>query len=247
MPHWFARVAPLLLLLSATPIFSQTLTPQAQTPPQTATTPDTAAPPTAAQQTPLLPAPAATPDAASSAQPAASPAASPTVAQADDRLTFMEDAGSESPAAAPSTFGLLARTVGALLLILGLIAAAGYALKRFGGTKLVQAQADAPELKVLASLSLGERRTLSVVRFGERTLLVGATAQSVTLLCEKEDIDPLANLVITPPQPRRSVGEMLQTEAGRRTSFDAELFRADTQLANSASASSMSSWANEEI
>jgi flagellar biosynthetic protein FliO len=90
----------------------------------------------------------------------------------------------------PSAVGLLLRTVGALLLIVGLIVAAAWGMKRFGGARFGAPKEDAPELAVLNSIALGERRSLAIVRFGQRTLLLGSTAQSITLLAETHDPAP---------------------------------------------------------
>ncbi|HET6975107.1 MAG TPA: flagellar biosynthetic protein FliO [Pyrinomonadaceae bacterium] len=123
---------------------------------------------------------------------------------ANDRLTFMSDSQHDTTEQAPSTSGLLLRTVGALLLIVGLIVAASWAMKRFAGARFGSPAEDAPQLAVLNSLALGDKRSLAVVRFGERTLLLGSTSHAVTLLAEE-------NNASVSPQPR-SVAEILEGE-----------------------------------
>ena len=103
-----------------------------------------------------------------------------------DRLPFMANTERESHEQAPSATGLLLRTLGALLLIVGLIVAAAWGMKRFGGARFGAPKEDAPELAVLNSIALGERRSLAIVRFGPRILLLGSTPHSVTLLAENE-------------------------------------------------------------
>jgi len=105
---------------------------------------------------------------------------------ADDRLPFMANTEHDNQQAAPSTGGLLLRTLGALLLIVGLIVAAAWGMKRWGGARFGAPREDAPELAILNSVSLGDRRSVAIVRFGQRNLLIGSTPQSVTLLAETE-------------------------------------------------------------
>jgi flagellar biosynthetic protein FliO len=120
----------------------------------------------------------------------------------------------------PTATGLLIRTLGALLLIVGLIVVAAWGMKRFGGARFGTAQENAPSLAILNSLSLGERRSLTIVRFGDRTLLLGSTAQSVTLLAEAETDDFT--------QPARSVAEILNDD--KPAIFSQELFNATEYL-----------------
>jgi flagellar biosynthetic protein FliO len=137
---------------------------------------------------------------------AASPNDSPS-AQTDDRIPFLAEDRKEQAEPPPSGVWLLLRTLGALFLIVGVIAVAAWGLRRYGGTRFGAPRADAPELAVLASVSLGDRRSLSVIRFGDRTLLLGATAQSITLLATEDSSVAVAS------RPARSVAEMLDAEA----------------------------------
>jgi flagellar biosynthetic protein FliO len=137
------------------------------------------------------------------AQPAASPQSQPDSAN-NERLPFMNQTDTDSQESTPGVAGLLLRTVGALLLIVGLIVAVSWGMKRFAGARFGAPKEDAPQLALLNSLSLGDKRSLAVIRFGSRTLLVGSTAQNVTLLAEDE-IDDFAT---TP----RSVADFLNDE-----------------------------------
>ena len=75
-------------------------------------------------------------------------------------------------------------------------------------------------MAVLNSLSLGERRSLTIVRFGDRTLLLGSTAHAVTLLAEAEPDDFMP--------PARSVADLLNDD--NPMAFSHELFSATEQL-----------------
>lgn len=98
----------------------------------------------------------------------------------DDRLPFMNSDNS-TDASQPSALGLLARTLGALLLVIGLLIGSVWGLKRIRRPAL-GGKAESPELAVLTTVGIGDRRSLVVVRFGESMLLLGSTPQSVTLL-----------------------------------------------------------------
>lgn len=80
---------------------------------------------------------------------------------------------------------LLFRTFGALLLIVGLIAASGWGLRKFGFARQKGKGEEAHSLTVVNTVALGDKKTLQVVRFGERTLLIGSTSQGITLLAEE--------------------------------------------------------------
>ena len=139
-----------------------------------------------------------------------------------DRLPFMKSEHS-SASQEPSTGGLLVKTFGAMLLIVGLIFFGAWGLKKFGfGVFKPNAKDDAPDLTILSSVSLGSGRTISTVRFGERVLLVGSTAQTFTLLA-----DETVSEQISPTVPR-SVADLLGEEDA---SFEAELELAQNNFA----------------
>ena len=137
----------------------------------------------------------------------------------NDRLPFMQ---TENAAAnnEPSSGGLLIRTLGAMILIVGLIFFGAWGLKKMGiGNFKSDPGDDAPNLAILSSVSLGSGRTISTVRFGERILLVGSTAQAFTLLADESEIEMPID------KKTRSVAEMLAEESG--DSFASELVRAE--------------------
>lgn len=74
------------------------------------------------------------------------------------------------------------RALGALLVVLGLVGAAAWALKRYGRRRA--REIDRAAFGVITSTSLADKRTLSVIRFGAHALLIGSTPSSVTLLAQ---------------------------------------------------------------
>lgn len=152
----------------------------------------------------------------------------------DDRLPFMASERTRerelTGAEQPSVAGLLLRTFGALLLIVGLILAGAWWVRRYGGARFGQGRQDAPALEILSTVSLGERRSLSVVRFGHATLLIGATAQGITLLATRPNEETLAEEVTHTPA-RVSVADLLSREE-TRTEFEQELAQAELRTVN---------------
>jgi flagellar biogenesis protein FliO len=140
----------------------------------------------------------------------------------DDRLPFMQN--EQSPAAQePGSGGLLLKTLGAMLLVVGLIFAGAWVAKKLGlGNFNSKNAADDVNLAILTSVSLGSGRTISTVRFGERVLLVGSTAQSFTLLAEDKSEESATSLLNS-----RSVAEMLDDEI---IPFEAEYDKAQRRL-----------------
>ncbi|MCY7347165.1 MAG: flagellar biosynthetic protein FliO [Pyrinomonadaceae bacterium] len=157
-------------------------------------------------------------------QTAETPAATPPAAEAmgeNDSLPFMQN----QPAAEdnqPGTGNLLIKTVGAMLLIVGLMFFGAWGLKKAGFDRFKQNDAaGAIDLAVVSTVSMGGGRTISAVRFGERILLVGSTAQTFTLLAD----EPAQN---APPSPAsRSVADLLGEQ---NKSFGNEFQQAQNRL-----------------
>lgn len=153
-------------------------------------------------------------------KPAAAPQASVEPLGENEPIPFMR---SEQTAAAeePSSAGLLLKTIGSMVFIVGLIFVGAWGAKKLGYGNKSTASADGAQLSVLTSVSLGNGRTVSTIRFGERILLVGSTPQSFTLLAEEDgDAAP------TPIVPR-SVGELLAEDA---PAFQSTLKQAQSRL-----------------
>ncbi len=86
--------------------------------------------------------------------------------------------------------GSLVRTVGALLLVIVVIYAGVFAARRwlqFGGGK---SRSGGGHLELIESVYLGPKHRLSLVRMGEKTVLVGIAENGMTSLAEQ----PLADL-----------------------------------------------------
>lgn len=145
----------------------------------------------------------------------------PEVMGDDDRLPFMQNDQTQSMPE-PSSGGLLLKTLGAMMLIVGLIFGGAWGAKKLGfGNSNSKGSEDDLNLTVLHSVSLGSGRTISTVRFGERVLLVGSTAQAFTLLAEEKSGAPASLL------QSRSVAEMLGEEI---IPFEFEFNKAEARL-----------------
>ncbi len=150
----------------------------------------------------------------------APPLASIPVSQPKE-LPFKLNDRNELATEAPSASGLLLRTFGALLFIVGLIAAAGWGLRYFGVINFGKQQGETAGLRVLDTVPLGERRMLTLVKFGERTLLIGSTPQGLTLLAEQADeAEPQSSYMPTV----RTVTDLLDVNAAPL--FEQEMARA---------------------
>jgi flagellar biogenesis protein FliO len=159
----------------------------------------------------------------SAQQPNAQDAANQTsnITKETDHLPFMKDERAPADAQEPGTGSLLVKTIGAMLLIVGLIFFGAWGLKKFGFGNLKSNDApDAPDLTVLSTVSLGSGRTISTIQFGERVLLVGSTAQTFTLLADEAG----ERVAVNNP---RSVADLLDEE---NASFTEEFNLAQSRL-----------------
>lgn len=150
----------------------------------------------------------------------------------DEAIPFMREQEKEAQTSGVSTGGLMVKTLGAMLLIVGLIFFGAWGLKKVGFNPLKKELAgDMPDLSVLSSVSLGTNRTLSVVKFGTRVLLVGSTAQSFTLLADKGEMT--ADETEFSTSNPRSVGEMLAEEAASnetQAAFERDFIEAQKRM-----------------
>lgn len=153
-------------------------------------------------------------------KPAPAPQASVEPLGENEAIPFMR---SEQSAAAeePSSAGLLLKTIASMVFIIGLIFVGAWAAKKLGYGNKSPGSADAAQLSVLTSVSLGNGRTVSAIQFAGRVLLVGSTPQSFTLLAE-EDGDAAPE-----PIAPRSVGELLAED---KPAFQSALVRAQSRL-----------------
>lgn len=88
-------------------------------------------------------------------------------------------------AAAPAwDFGLAAlKMVGGLFLVLGLLFLLLYLLKRYGHKAGLTRQLSS-DLKLVAQMALGPRKSVVVVRYLNKDMVLGVTDSSITLLTE---------------------------------------------------------------
>lgn len=132
----------------------------------------------------------------------------------NDRLEFMRTDDIEQPQE-PSSSGLMIKSVGALALVIALLFVGTWTLRKLGfGGKKPTVEAEHLNLAIVSSIPMGGGRTLSTIQFGDRILLVGATAQNISLLAEEVPFD---NEFSRRP---RSVADLL---AGDDRSFEDEL------------------------
>ena len=93
-------------------------------------------------------------------------------------------------AAAQSAYGLssvAAQMALALLLLLGVIFAAFYVLRRFGPRLGLPLARKNTGLTFEGQLSLGPKRSVVLVRFLNKVMVLGVTEQSINLLTEIDD------------------------------------------------------------
>jgi flagellar protein FliO/FliZ len=82
-----------------------------------------------------------------------------------------------------SLWGLLARLVISLAVVLGLMVGAAWVIRRRGGSLMRRIGRGLP-LEVMARQSLGRAASVQVVRLGERAVVLGVTEHQVTYLTE---------------------------------------------------------------
>ncbi len=78
---------------------------------------------------------------------------------------------------------LLARTIGGLGLVIGLIVLAYVAVRRYG-PKYLRRQGAQTALRVLETLPMGEKRSIALIQVEDKRLLIGNTPQQITLLTQ---------------------------------------------------------------
>ncbi|CAH0299746.1 Flagellar protein FliO [Massilia sp. Bi118] len=214
----------LTLLFLSLPLAASAQAPAAATSPasaaSTASTPAAAAPAPAAADTA---APVATVPAPGANAPVLNPA-SPTAPE-----TTVGGGAANRPAPAPtpvtmpsgSATGSLLQTLFALIVVLGVLGALAWFLKRYGP----KAMGGAAGLRVVGSLSLGGRERLLVVEIGNQWIVVGASPGRVNALAtmpkqESADIPgtgaTLAQGETTATQPANSFADWLKQTIDKR-------------------------------
>jgi len=97
-----------------------------------------------------------------------------------------------------SLFSLFLRLVVSLGVVLLLVRVASGLLQR-GGTGRVRRRRGPAEVEVLLRQPVGRRASISVVRAGQRALVLGVTDHTITLLAED---DPDVLVPLAPEAPR---------------------------------------------
>ena len=132
-------------------------------------------------------------------------------------LTMMVALGADKPpvtAPLPSMGAAVFRMIGSLAVVIAIFFAAAWAFRnmhRFKGTAASQRK-----LQVLEAKTLGARQAIYVVGYEQQRLLIGATAQGLTLLTQLPEADASAD---APPAERIlpvSFGEALMQALGRK-------------------------------
>jgi len=171
-------------------------------------------------------APAAAPGAAGPS--AASTAVAPAVAPPAPALAPPASAPAQVTPPAPVALsaatgpaaGSLIQTIFALCLVLALLAALAWFMKRFGP----KAQAGAAHVKLVGALNLGGRERIMVVEVGDQWIVVGASPGRVNALAtmprqvgSAADAEAAANATLHPHQPSASsFGEWLKQTIDKR-------------------------------
>lgn len=87
-----------------------------------------------------------------------------------------------------------------LAIVVGLIYAAAFVLKRLGFTGNGP-RIGSRRIRVIESHSLGPQRAISIVEVGDRQFLVGTTAQQIQVLAELDDDTDVERLPFSPGAP----------------------------------------------
>ena len=83
----------------------------------------------------------------------------------------------------PSVIGAMVKMISALALVIALVYGALYMLRRLMGRRL-KGSGGTASLEVLETTFVGPHKAISLVRIGQRSVLVGVTDQQITTLTE---------------------------------------------------------------
>lgn len=109
--------------------------------------------------------------------------------QAPQAAIGVMQGGGAVPAEALFTWGGYFQAIGVLLLLLAALWGGVWVLRRYGKFNFLPQPGTLPRdaLRLEAQLPLGPRRSLAVVRFLNKRVLLGVTDHQITLLTETED------------------------------------------------------------
>lgn len=106
------------------------------------------------------------------------------------------------PLLATSTLELTLRMGVALMIIMGIM----WLVTRFARRHMSHRGHDRPHIDVQYQRQLTKHATLSLVKAGNRNLLIASNNQAITLLAEGDDLTALPE---TEPQPKRLTGQVV--------------------------------------
>ncbi len=111
---------------------------------------------------------------------------------------------------APSVMPSLIRIISALVIVIGAIYGGLYLLKKMMGRKYSGVKQNS-HLEVLETIHIAPKKTISLVRVGEKSVLVGATEASLSLLTELSQAATARILETTETAPApESFGNLLK-------------------------------------
>lgn len=127
----------------------------------------------------------------------------------------MADAGAALAPASPATLGGTVLQMGlALALILGIILLGYWMLRRFGPRFGIGAASRPHGLRLEGHMGLGPRKSLMVVRFANKLLLLGVTDHSINLLTEADCPDESTDFKAALDDARLHAGDPGPGDAG---------------------------------
>jgi flagellar biosynthetic protein FliO len=123
--------------------------------------------------------------------------------------------GGVESASEPSLMAAIAKMVSALAIVILVVYGALYALRKLMGRKYSGAGGHG-SLEVLETTYVGQHKTISLVRVGDRSVLVGVTDQQISTLTEL-DADETATLTseVARPVASGNFSRALSTAAGK--------------------------------
>jgi flagellar protein FliO/FliZ len=107
------------------------------------------------------------------------------------------------------------KMAGVLALVLGVLLGLVYLLKKIS-PRFNRGAVAGQEMDLVAQYPLGPKKTLAVVRVGERFLLLGVTEENINLLTEIDDPALMERLTREDKTPIRGFGDILDKVKGRK-------------------------------
>jgi flagellar biosynthetic protein FliO len=102
----------------------------------------------------------------------------------------------------PGVVGAMVKMISALALVIALVYGALYMLRRLMGRRLKGSGGNG-SLEVLETTYVGQHKAISLVRVGQRSVLVGVTESQITTLTEL-DVEETEEILGTATQPAKA-------------------------------------------